>query len=190
MGINKLERGISFFGGAVALISAALFIPHLLKNTTITDTTKHVKGKACPAGYHLAASLCEKSQLTHPTYWLPQFLMILVLGLAIILFAFLRRRVGVIVAALLLGLASGTAGLMFLFLGGWLGIRAFRLQKYGDATFTGSSRRAREMGKERREGRSTAPRKTRSAKGTVATAKGSAPAPSKRYTPKKTARRR
>jgi hypothetical protein len=191
MGLDSLERGISYFASAIAVISAALFIPHLTKNTWITDTAKYVKGKACPTGYTHAATLCEKHQLTHPSYWMPQFLLILVVGLFILLFAWRRKRVGVIVASLLLGLAGGTAGIVFLFLAAWLVIRAFRLQKYGDATFTGSSRRARTMGQEKREGRDSTPRRTRASKDSKTTAKTAvAPAPSKRYTPKKPSRRK
>ena len=189
MGLDSLERGISFFGGVIALISGAFFIPHLLKNTTITVTAKHVKGKSCAAGYKLVASLCEKSQITHPSYWWPQFLLIVAAGLVILLFAWLRRRVGVIVAGLLLGLASGTAGVVFLFLAGWLGLRAWRLQKYGDATFSGSSRRAREMGQARTQGREPSAKKVRGAKGSTATTSAPVPSPSKRYTPKKPTRR-
>ena len=192
MGLDPLERGISFFASAIAVISAALFIPHLTKNTWITDTAKYVKGKSCPVNYKHVASLCEKHQLTHPSYWWPQFILILVVGLAILAFAWNRKRVGVIVASLLLGLAGGTAGIVFLFLGAWLVIRAYRLQKYGDATFTGSSRRAREMGQTRRETRASTPKRARGAKSseTASTKAVAAPAPSKRYTPKKPNRRK
>jgi hypothetical protein len=189
MGLDNMERGISLFAGAIAMILAAVVSPHLFKNTLVTDTVKHVKGKACPAGYHLVVSLCEKTHLTHPSAWLPQFLEILIVGLFIIFFALRRKRAGVAVCGLLLGLALGSVGLPFLFVGGWLVIRAFRLQKYGDASFSGSSRRARELGQARKEGRAPATRRTRGAKGATATKSAPVPAPSKRYTPKKPTRR-
>jgi hypothetical protein len=191
MGLDNVERGISLFAGGIAMVLAAVESLRLFKNTIITETAKPATTKPrCTDGYHLVASLCEKQHLTHPSYWLPQFLAILIIGLGIIIFALLRKRVGVITAALLLGLALGTeAGLPFLFCGGWLAIRAFRLQRYGDATWSGSNRAAREAGRARREGRS--PRTPRDKKKAIAAP--SAPPPpteSKRYTPKKPTKRR
>lgn len=193
LGLDDTERKISFVGGALALVASAVFIPRLTKNTTITVTAKYVKGTACPAGYHVANQTCEKALLTHPSYWLLEFILPLVAALIIFAFAFSRRRVGVIVASLMLGLAGGTAGVVFLFLGGWLGIRAFRLQKYGEASFAGSSRRARELGQERRAARQTPARGKRAPRGSKAASvatKVKTPEPSKRYTPKKTVRRK
>ena len=111
------------------------------------------------------------------------------------MFALLRKRVGVAFVGLFLGLAIGTIGLPFLMLGGWLVIRALRLQKYGDATFAGSSLRAREMAKAKKEGRSLAPstaKSAKSAKGAKTTAPSGPkpPSASKRYTPKQRTRRR
>ena len=82
---------------------------------------------------------------------------------------------------------TGTGGILFMFLGGWLAIRAFRLQKYGDPTFSGSNIKARERAQERRRNRGV-----RTKSPTTGSASGTAratPAPSKRYTPKKTNRR-
>jgi hypothetical protein len=188
MGLDKIEYGISLVGGAIAMFLALYLSPRLFKNTRITSTAKPLKDKACAAGYHLVnnSSLCEKYITTHPSYWLPQFLEILVLALGIILFAWRRKRVGVTVCSLLIGLALGTLALPYLILGAWLIIRAFRLQRYGDATFAGSSKRARELGKAKREGRATAAPD----KKPVASLPPLPPAESKRYTPKKPPRRK
>lgn len=194
MGLDNIERGISLFAGAIAMVLAAVVSPHILHNTTVIDTIPLSKTKKCTAaalklGYHLYNEVCQKNRLTHPSAWWPQFLEILIIGLAIIGFALLRKRVGVIVSGLLLGLALGTVGLPFLFVGGWLIIRAFRLQRYGDPTFSGSGRAARELNQEKRaakrEGRAVAP----------LTQKAPAPPPtppseSKRYTPKKPVRKK
>lgn len=184
LGLDKLERNLSYFGAVIAVISSLLFIPHLLKNTWITDTAKPSKSKTCATGYKLVASLCEKHVLTHPSYWWPQFGALLVIGLFIALFAWRNKRTGVIVASILLGLASGVAGILFLALGAWLLIRAFRLQRYGDATFRGSNDVARARGRASREKRPA--RGERGAR-TAASSEGAPkpPAPSKRYTPKK-----
>jgi len=187
MGLDNVERGISLFAGAIAMVLAVVVAPHLFKNTMVTDTAKPATTKPRRSdGYLLVVSLCEKSHLTHPSAWLPQFLEILIIGGAIILFAFLRKRVGVITASLLLGLALGTVGLPFLFCGGWLVIRALRLQRTGDASFVGSTRKTREMSRAKREGRP--PRESK--KKDAAPPSLPRPAESKRYTPKKPTRRR
>ena len=184
MGLDNLERKISFVLGTIALVLAAILVPHLLHDTWVTDTAKPLAGKSCPTHYELVRGVCTYTHLTHPSAWLPQFLEILLIGLALIGFTWRRKRAGVAAAALLLGLALGTAGLPFILGGGWLIVRAFRLQKYGDASFSGSSRRAREISAERRAQR-RAPTPSTPSPATRRT-----PDASKRYTPKKSATRR
>jgi hypothetical protein len=188
MGLDKIEYRVSLIGGAIAMVLALIFLPKLFKNSKITSTAKPLKEKACVAGYHLvkSANLCEKQITVHWSYWLPQFLAILVLAIGIILFALRRKRVGVTVCSLLIGLALGTEALPYLILGGWLIIRAFRLQRYGDATFAGSSKRARELGNAKKEGRASAS----PGKKPVASLPRLPAAESKRYTPKKPPRRK
>ena len=197
MGIDATERKISFVGGGLALVLAAIFIPHLLHNTTVIDTAKLTTLHHCPTGYKLVNAVCQRPRIAHPSAYVLQFLLIIAFGAAMVLFTKRSKRSGVAVCALFLGLALGTFGLPFLFLGGWLIIRAFRLQKYGDATFAGSNRRAREKAIARRAGRTTPTRS--SAKGASRSAtrgstkgaiKPSGPAPSKRYTPKQKPRKR
>jgi hypothetical protein len=194
MGLDKIEQRWSYLGGGIAMVLMLLLSPHLFKNTWVTDTAKATGAKHCAALYHYntLTALCQRTHLTHPSDWLPQFLEILIVGLCLIVFAWRRKRAGVAFAGLFLGLALGTVGLPFLFLGGWLVIRALRLQKYGDASFSGSSRQAREMAQERRQGRSTTARSPKKAKGskTALPALPAPPAPSKRYTPKQRTRRR
>ncbi len=186
LGLDSLEQKIGYIGGFVAVALAAIISPHLFKNTLVTDTAKPTSAKKCPQNYHLLHNVCQYSHLTHPSDWLPQFLEILVLGAAVAFFSYRRKRAGVAASALLMGLALGTAGLPFLLIGGWLIVRAFRLQKYGDASFSGSSKRARAMAQERKaaraSGRAPSPSSDPSTR--------AAPAPSKRYTPKQRPRRR
>jgi hypothetical protein len=193
MGIDRVERRVAFIAGGLAVVLAGLFTPHLLKNTWITVTAKPVKGHTCAKPYHWNASenICTHLKLTHPSAWIPQFLLIVVMAAAIIVFAYLRKRVGVAFGAFFLGLALGTVGLPFLILGGWLLLRALRLQRYGEASFFGSSRIAREQAQAKREGRAPAPRRRAKAEApTAAPARPAIPAPSKRYTPKKPTRKR
>ncbi|MFI5035786.1 MAG: hypothetical protein ACHQFZ_06235 [Acidimicrobiales bacterium] len=194
MGLDKIERNVSFIAGAIALVLAGLFTPHLFKDTFITVTAKPVRGHTCATPYHWNSTLktCSHLKLTHPSDWLPQFILIVVMAGAIVLFAYLRKRVGVAFGGFFLGLALGSVGLPFLLLGGWLLLRALRLQRYGNASFFGSSRIAREQAQAKREGRPVAPRRTRAKVDDAAATliRPVAPAPSKRYTPKKPVRKR
>lgn len=174
--IDKLERTMGFFASFVALASSLLYLPHILHNTYITETAK-MKNGVCPTGYTKVVSQCHHQLLTHPSYWMGQFLALVILGLFILLFTIIRNRPGLIVASLLLGLASGTAGLLYLAFGLWLIVRAFRLRRTGEAGFRASNAVARGQAGARRNKRSSADQND----GTV-TKPVSA---SKRYTPKK-----
>jgi hypothetical protein len=180
MGIDTIERRVSYVAGALAIVLAGAFTPHLYKNTFVTETANPVKGHTCAAPYHwsAAAKTCSYLKLTHPSDWVLQFLLIVVMAFAILTFAYLRKRVGVAFAGF--------------FLGGWLLLRALRLQRYGDASFFGSSRIAREQAQAKREGRPIE-RKARAKKKVEEDPmliRPVAPAPSKRYTPKKQTRKR
>jgi hypothetical protein len=190
MGMDNFERGVGIFAGVIALILSALYINRLRHNTPLIVTSALTKSKHCTKaalgqGYKMVHLFCEKTILTTPSHWWPAFLLVFIVGLAILGFSFWRKRVGVAVCGFLLGLALGVAGIVFLFLGGWLVIRAFRLQKYGDPTFAGSGRAAREINQEKRaakrEGRE--PRTRAKKSDTVITPPK--PVESKRYTPKK-----
>jgi hypothetical protein len=200
MGLDATERKVSFIGAFVAFALAGLFVPHLVKNTYLTDTANPTKGHACTAPFHwdAAKSLCVHVRLTHPSYWVPQFALILLVGVSIGLSAWWKKRVGVAFSGFLIGLALGTVGLPFLLLGGWLLVRALRLQRYGDPSFFGSSRKAREAADARRAVRgSTRPERPERAAATRSRRRAApepaartAPTPSKRYTPKKPVRKR
>ncbi len=188
MGIDDLEKKVTYAGGAIALLLAGLFVPRLVKATKVTVTATPGKHHACKAGYHFAASLCEKTHLAQPsTYW-PQFLEILIIGGIMMIFAVKAKRAGVAMCALLLGLALGTVGFPFILLAAWLIVRAFRLQKYGDATFAGSGKRAREMAQAKKEGRAYAPPGSPKTASASVPRTANPPEASKRYTPKKRAR--
>lgn len=186
LGLDNLERKFGFGGSAVALALAAFFIPHLVKNTTIHVTAKPLARNVCPSGYTLLKTACSKAVVTHPSYWLLQFFVFLVVGVALLAFSFFRKRAGVIVGSLLLAFVTGSAGLFYMALGAWLAVRAFRLGKYGDATFRGANIRARERAQERRAARGT---KNKRPSEPASSSHSRTPAPSKRYTPKKTNRR-
>ena len=188
LGLDNIERAVSLIAGALAMLLTLVITPHLFKNSKVTSTAQPLSNGKCAMDFHLVLKLCQRTHITHPSDWLPQFLEIFVIGLFIIFFAFRRKRAGVAVSTLLLGLALGVVGLPFLIVGGWLVIRALRLQKYGDATFSGSTRRARQLALEKKQGRSPTARQSRG--GVITAGAPAPPSPSKRYTPKQRPRRR
>ena len=185
--LDDFERKISYAAAAVGLIYAAIYIPHLLKNTYLTSTTKALKDGSCPSKFHLVAKVCTKSVLTHPSYWWPFFIVTMILVVAMGLFAFFRNRVGIIVAGILIAFTTNvSAGFAFFILAAWLITRAYRLNKYGDASMKGAGQRSAQNAALRRQERQS--RRGRAATPATESARPT-PTPSKRYTPKKTPRR-
>jgi len=119
-----------------------------------------------------------------------QFAFIIGCSIAMLFFATKRKRSGVIVSSLLLGMYLQLAGVAFLYIGIWLLIRAYRLQKYGDPTLFGSSRIQRELSQARRAGKAiTAEEAAEKAKVEINTPRP-AVRESSRYTPKRNTQRR
>jgi hypothetical protein len=193
LGLDNLERGISLFGASIAFVLAIVTGIEWARNIPVINTVKHVKGKACPKLYHLVTSLCEEKVITTRSEWEIKFFFIVFVAICLLYFSLRRKRAGVACFAIFLGLGLGIeSGLVFFFLGVWLIVRAYRLQKYGVATMLASNRVARDMATARKEGRayksdasSTADTPSKSTSPKPAT-----PEASKRYTPKKPPRRR
>ncbi|HEY1824612.1 MAG TPA: hypothetical protein VGG21_01455 [Acidimicrobiales bacterium] len=193
LGLDPLERGISLFGASIALILALVTGIEWDRNTPTTESYKWVKKTGCKAPYTRHATLCEHVVHTSRSAWEVKFFFIVLVGLCILYFALRRKRAGVMCFAIFLGLGVGVgAGLVFFFLGAWLMIRAYRLQRYGVPTMMGSNQAAREMAKAKREGR--APNLEQFHDGSAgessstkksSTSGSTRPGASKRYTPKK-----
>jgi len=171
-----------------ALLLALVTAVEWARNVKTTTTVKPSTTNTCPTGYHHAGTLCKEVLASSAGAWEVRLLFIIVVALCILYFTIRRKRAGVACFAIFLGFGPVYgAGLLFVLFGSWLILRAYRLQKYGEAGFASSNRVAKERGQARREGRAT--KSTSNAKG--ATAKTvSAPEASKRYTPKKPPRRR
>jgi hypothetical protein len=204
LGLDPLERGISIFGASIAFVLAIVTAVEWKRNLPTITTTKYKAGKACPSAFPTHVNtLCEHIVKTTRTEWEVKFFFIVIVAACIMFFALRRKRAGVATFAVFLGLGLGLgSGLVFFFMGAWLIMRAYRLQKYGIATMMGSNRVAREMAQARKEGRdpdieqytgttttsSTSAPRTRGSKKTPA--KTTTPEASKRYTPKKPAPKR
>jgi hypothetical protein len=190
LGLDSLERGISLFGSCIALVLALVTAIEWARNLPTITTVKYISGKSCPTSYpkHVG-EFCEHILRTTRSEWEVKFFFILIVALCLLYFTLRRKRAGVACFAVFLGLGLGLAsGAVFLFLGVWLIIRAYRLQRYGVAGMLSSNRIAREMGDAKRAGRSP---KLAAADGTPTPAKpATPPSASKRYTPKKPPRKR
>lgn len=198
LGLDKLEWGVSLFAVGVALVLAVFTAVEWIRNSPITKESKPTSGTTCPSSYHYVKALktCEEVLKSVRGQWELQFFVIVVIGLCLLYTVLRRKRAGVASFGILMGLYLGilSAGAIFFFLGAWLILRAYRLQKYGDPTFTGSNRVAKEMGRAKREGRAYRPTAANASAGASSSESVSRPAPppsaSKRYTPKKQTRKR
>ena len=187
--MDKVERNVSLFGVGIAIIVSLVPLYAWINKSPLTTTVKKVKGKACAATYTInrkGGDLCVHTLKNAQSHWAIQFLFVFVVALIILLFALRRKRAGVACFACFLGIGLGISGVVFVFLGAWLIVRAFRLQRYGEASWTGSNKVAREMAQARREGRDPTPKDTKAKDASapaVTPGPATPPAPSKRYTP-------
>lgn len=196
LGLDRLERRISLAGAGLGLALALVTLAQWIGNVANVTTHAPSKSDTCPKGYHhhATAKLCELITHSSNGQWEIRFAFIFVVALFLLFFALRRKRAGVVCFSVFLGLGLGVGtGLAFVFLGLWLLFRAYRLQKYGDASFAASTRVAKERGREKRSRRSTTRDSSRDSPSSSNQNHSAAPAPpeaSKRYTPKKTPRRR
>jgi len=187
IGLDGMESKLGFFAAGILFVYALISLLYFLKGKASqefvygpTPSVKHVCTSGYTFSYHLAAPICQKT-LGHPhSYWTFQLVLSLTLAIVVAFVSWRRSRAALIVLSFITGLTvQGAAGFPFIALAAWLLIRAFRLQKYGDPTFKGSNAVARERGRNRQpRGKAAAPEIGKAA-----------PAPSKRYTPKKKPRR-
>jgi hypothetical protein len=187
--MDQIERNVSLFGVAIAIIISLVSLVAWIKKSPVITTQKYVKGKACPKAFPLhRLEFCENILKESSSYWATRFLFVFVVALLLLFFALRRKRAGVACFACFLGIGLGIAGVVFVFLGAWLIVRAFRLQRYGEATWKGSNTIAREMAQAKREGRDPTPKP--SAGPALAPGPVAPPTASKRYTPKQKPRKR
>ena len=190
--MDRIERRVSLIAVGVAMLGALIFAAAWIRQSPLTTTQKYVKGKSCPAAYSKhVGNFCEHVLKHADSYWATRFLFIFVIALIILIFALKRKRAGVACFACFLGLGLGFgAGIVFLFLGVWLIVRAFRLQRYGEASWTGSNKVAREMAQGRKEGRAPVVKSSASPTPVPTPGPVAPPSASKRYTPKQKPRKR
>jgi hypothetical protein len=197
--LDRLERRVALvlggIGAVVSLVSLyIIFFVH--PETTVTRLPLHAQ---CPPGFHvqtrahLVITLCSAVQRT-PASELWLYFALIVLATAFLFYAALqKKRTLAVVTLLFIGLALGpfSLGLPFAGAGVWLMWRAWRLQRYGVATFTGVSQINRQRAADRKAGKPVAPLAAKSAPIIAAPdAPRRASEASKRYTPKKPPRKK
>ena len=190
-GMDDVERKVSLFGVGIAMVVSLIYVIAWIRKSPVITKQAYVKGKACPPAFSKhVGSYCEHILRQTNSFWATHFLLVFVVGLIILFFALRRKRAGVACFACFLGVGLQVVGLVFLFLGVWLIVRAFRLQRYGEASWSGSNKAAREMAQARREGRE--PKVKSKAVAAPAPTPGpvAPPKASKRYTPKQKPRKR
>lgn len=188
-GIDRIERNVSLFGVGIAMVISLVSLFAWIKKSPVITTQKYVKGKTCPSAFHKhVGNFCEHILHASDSYWATRFLFVFVVALLLLFFTLRRKRAGVACFSVFLGIGLGIAGVVFVFLGAWLIVRAFRLQRYGEASWSGSNRVAKDMAQARKEGRVATP-KSSSAPPTAPGPMGP-PLASKRYTPKQKPRKR
>ena len=180
-GMDKIERNVSLFGVAIAIIVS--LVPALrLDQQIAAHHDRRSTSRARPAPRPFPSStrrrLCEHILEERAESLGDPVPLRLRRRVVILFFALRRKRAGVACFACFLGIGLGISGVVFVFLGAWLIVRAFRLQRYGEASWTGSNKVAREMAQARREGRDPTPKATSKDASAPAVAPGPAAPPS------------
>jgi hypothetical protein len=188
-GLDKTERNVSLFGVGIAMVISLVSLVAWIKKSPVITTQKYVKGKTCPSAFPKHVGLfCEHILHASDAYWATRFLFVFVVALLILFFTLRRKRAGVACFSVFLGIGLGIAGVVFVFMGAWLIVRAFRLQRYGEASWSKSNKAAREMAQARKEGRDPTPKASSTTE--KAALPIAPPSASKRYTPKQKPRKR
>jgi hypothetical protein len=188
-GMDDVERKVSLFGVGIAMVVSVIYAIAWIKKSPVITKQTYVKGKSCPSAFskHVGA-YCEHILRQTNSFWATHFLLVFIVGLIILFFTLRRKRAGVACFACFLGVGLQLIGIVFLFLGVWLIVRAFRLQRYGEASWSGSNKAARELAQAKKDGRE--PKGKAAAAPALPPGPIAAPAASKRYTPKQKPRKR
>jgi hypothetical protein len=181
--IDPLETKIGYLAAAlVAIIGLIAFLPYVDDpHKSITQSLKR-SGKTCPSGFKATVVKgvhdCTGPVVYSRSHWLVEMLVLLFFAAFIFAAVRIGRRSALAFATLLAGLAvEGTTGsiigLAFVGAGGWMILRAWRVQRYGSTSAKNAATTA-------------GSRPLRKKRGSPADT-GSTPAPpqaNKRYTPK------
>jgi hypothetical protein len=211
--IDQLERRIGYGGAALAMtIGLVAFIPYIRDPTRkVPQQVKRV-GKHCPEGYRYFNHVCNGSIAYSRSHWIIELIIVAVFALFLAIATWYGRRSLLAFSLVFAGLAvvqstGSILGIAFVGAGGWLLVRAHRVQRYGTtsgkevAAIAAEQRAERNAAKKGATGGGTKPttskapsrpsaaRTTKSKKATPDDGKRR-PEANKRYTPKTPPRKR
>jgi hypothetical protein len=204
--VDTLERRIGFLGAALAVvIGLVAFVPF------ISDPHKRFTGQIARIGKHcpphfkaVAGNQCSGLLTASRSHWIEELVVVILFAAFLAVATWYGRRSLVAFALLFGGLAvvsttGSILGIAYIGAGGWLMVRAYRVQKYGTtnakevATIVADQRAERKAaGKTSGSSRSSSRTPTTSSKGKKSTPADGKPRPqaNKRYTPKTPPRKR
>lgn len=188
--LNRVEQRLGYFAAAIAVLLGGLATLIFPRNRVKSQAPVHNK---CPAGYSLHKGLCETIYSNNVVL---VSIIVLVFALAIFACVRMRRRTPTVFATMLTGLAfisfTAAIGIPFIIYGGWLLLRARRIQRYGTTDAKVTAKAAGEERAARKAGRPSPQAKRDASSNGAAAAKtsASAPDPSGRYTPKAPTRKK
>lgn len=203
--LDHAERRVGYLGAALAaVVGLGSTLPYVLKPSTAvvetakaTSTTEWVTIKGVPVQrtvescsvpyiYTKSSNDCVAHILHSRGHWIDVLLFMLVFAVAVLVATRIGRRAPLGFVALLTGFAYesqvGLLGIPFIFGGGWLLVRAWRVQRYGTPSARGAMAGAKD-GPPRR-GQAAKARSSGKSKSEAAVDRRPAPSASKRYTPK------
>lgn len=192
LGLDPLEQRASWVAAGLTALLALSTVFLWIRNPYIASSVSKLANGKCPPTSSLQSGTCEVHSHLSASAWEFRLFFIVLVGVVLAYFAWRHKRAGVATFSIFLGLGSSAIvgplsliGPLYLLFGVWLIMRAFRLQKYGDASFRGANKAAREQAAARK-----ATRSGRSVNSISDGGRNATPAPSKRYTPKKSQSRR
>lgn len=185
----KQEVTLGYIASAIALLFAlGLTVPFMFGTSQVTQTAAKVNGK-CPATYYLVKNVCTHVILRQPSYYILPLVIYVIFAIAIFITVRIRRRVPAAFASFIAGAAftstSIAIGAPLLIYGGWLYIRARRIQKFGTTDGRAAAKIAAEQRAERKSGTATKTSRTATKSSSKTQSAPGAPQASKRYTPPK-----
>ena len=141
--IDPLERRVGTIGVVIGVVLVlAERARYLIKPSTPVSTSVARVGKHCPAHFTYQSvsghMMCVGNVVYSRSHWIEDTLVLLLFPLAMYISLRLGKRAPLGFTALLTGFAFGTTfgvlGFPFLLGGGWLLLRAYRVQKFGSPT--------------------------------------------------------
>jgi hypothetical protein len=198
--IDPLERKIGLIGAGIAILAAiASTVPYIdnpKRSVTLTQNPTGSHHKTCTLPYvyeKLSGSYTCVSRVTYSrAHWITELLIILIFPLAMLLCIKIGRRAPLAFTMLMTGFAIeatifGIVGLAYIVGGGWLIVRAWRVQKYGTTNGKEVARIAGERSAQRKAAKQAGlppPSKSSKSSSNGNAAPKAPPQANKRYTPK------